>query len=86
MKEKEEVNTRISTYTHTQERRHLPFSNSISTKRKRETERQREQFTQSFIKQRRRKKSGYFDKKNLVELQKKKEKREISFFSICIFD
>ena len=79
-----------------QERRHLPFSNSIraSTKRERDVWWKRTQFTQSFIKQRE-EKSGYFGK-NLLELVEKggksrgkgenrKERERYRSFQ-CLFD
>jgi hypothetical protein len=72
MKEKEGVNT----HTHTQERRHLLFSA--------QRERDGEQFTQSFIKQRERER-----RRKKVDISTKNEKeriggREISFFSLYI--
>jgi hypothetical protein len=68
LKEKEGVNTRICI----QERRHLPFSNSISTKRERETFDENAHNLHKALSNREKKKSGYFDK-NLVELVKKKK-------------
>lgn len=79
-------------HTHTtQERRHLPFSNSIGTKREKEGGEEEENNLHKALSNREKKKSGYFDK-NLVELVKKRKKiekesirgREISFFSMYI--
>jgi hypothetical protein len=63
MKEKEGVNTR----TYIQERRHLPFSNSIRR------ERERTIYTKLYQTEGRNKKSGYFDKILLNWLKKKKK-------------
>jgi len=82
MKEKE--SERRSKHKPIQERRHLPFSNSIRAQREKEREREREKrlmkthtiYTKLYQTERRRKKKWIFRvKKNLLELMTEEEKK-----------